>query len=237
MWDGDGSIDLGVYDTDRDARQAAGTALRLCMFHKHKHSGLCLLGGAGATQGKGPADQAALPGLLPLPDGSNGAVASTAEEEEAAAAASTGGWDREAAAAAAAAASTNSLGGQSTLQQLIGEGDQAQYSELVKWLAQYDHLQIGAAAPGPAADAQPDAPHASAEEDACHEGGAAADAHGCSSARSARGEEGEEQPGPPSKRARGGVEGDWSNWCGEDEGRHQEQGSSQTHEPRHHQVR
>lgn len=35
MWDGSGAIDLGVFDTDNDARSAASTVLKLAMFYRH----------------------------------------------------------------------------------------------------------------------------------------------------------------------------------------------------------
>lgn len=35
VWDGTGGIDLGVFDTDKDSRQAAGAVLKLAMFYRH----------------------------------------------------------------------------------------------------------------------------------------------------------------------------------------------------------
>ncbi|KAL6762405.1 hypothetical protein V8C86DRAFT_2517558, partial [Haematococcus lacustris] len=34
VWDGNGVVDLGIFDSDKDARQAAGTVLKLCMYQR-----------------------------------------------------------------------------------------------------------------------------------------------------------------------------------------------------------
>eukprot|EP00983_Pelagomonas_calceolata_P110397 1159664-Pelagomonas_calceolata.AAC.10 len=181
VWDGHGAIDLGVFDTDRDARQAAGTVLRLVMYHRHP-----LAGATGGGAGSGACNQgepqlhhhhqyraAAADGE----EGEGGDPAFTAAAAAAAAAASNG----EAHEAGHEDDGSGAQGG--------AESEQAQYNALFQWLAQYHQVTLVQGGEG---------------EHGVDDGVEAnTDANGCRP-KSVRDEEGEHQTvGPSTKRARG----------------------------------